>query len=62
MSIVVVDEYEIPVRTDAPASEYRIETGMYDATTGERLSVFTSQGQQLSENRILLETPVKVMK
>jgi len=62
MSIVVVDEYEIPIRADAPAGEYRIEIGMYDATTGERLSAFTSQGQQLSENRILLETPVKVRK
>jgi len=29
MSIVVVDEYEIPVITDAPIGEYRIETGMY---------------------------------
>jgi hypothetical protein len=59
---MVVDEYEIPIRTDAPAGEYRIEIGMYDATTGQRLSVFTSQAQQLSENRILLETPVKVTK
>jgi hypothetical protein len=62
MSIVVVDQYEIPVRMDAPASEYRIEIGMYDAMTGERLPVFTSQGQQLSENRVLLETPIKVAK
>jgi hypothetical protein len=62
MSIVVVDQCEIPVRMDAPASEYRIETGMYDAMTGERLPVFTSQGQQLSENRTLLETPIKVAK
>jgi len=59
---VVIDEYEIPVRTDAPAGEYKIEIGMYDAVTGERLSVFTSRGQQLSENCILLETPVEVMK
>jgi hypothetical protein len=35
---------------------------MYDAMTGEGLPVFTSQGQQLSENRILLETPTKVAK
>jgi len=59
---VVVDEYEIPLRTDAPAGEYRIEIGIYDDMTGERLSVFTRQGQRLSENRILLETPVKVRK
>ena len=59
---VVFDEYEVPVRTDAPAGEYRIEIGMYDATTGERLSAFTSQGQQFSEKRILLETRLKVMK
>jgi hypothetical protein len=59
---VVFDEYEIPIKTDAPAGEYRIEIGMYDATTGERLSIFTNQGQRLSENRILLETPVKMMK
>jgi 4-amino-4-deoxy-L-arabinose transferase-like glycosyltransferase len=59
---VVVDEYEIPLRTDAPAGEYRIEIGIYDAMTGERLSVFTRQGQRLSGNRILLETPVKVRK
>ena len=62
MSIVVVDEYEIPIRADTPAGEYRIEIGMYDATTGERLSIFTNQGQLLSENRILLETPVRMMK
>jgi hypothetical protein len=59
---VIVDEYEIPVRTDALAGEFKIEIGMYDAVTGERLSVFTSRDQQLSENCILLETPVKVMK
>jgi hypothetical protein len=59
---VVFDAYEIPIKTDAPAGEYRIETGMYDATTGERLSIFTNQGQLLSEDRILLETPVEVMK
>jgi hypothetical protein len=58
---VIADEYEIPIRIDALAGEYRIEIGMYDAMTGERLSVFTSQGQQLSD-RVLLETRVKVMK
>ncbi len=57
---VVVDEYEIPVQTDAPAGEYKIEIGMYNATTGERLAVFASQGRRLPEDRILLETPIKV--
>jgi len=36
---VIRDEYEIPVRGDAPPGQYQLEVGMYLLETGERLPV-----------------------
>lgn len=36
---VVVDRYEIPLAGDAPAGQYAVEIGLYDARGGERLPV-----------------------
>jgi hypothetical protein len=36
---VIVDTYQIPVRTDCPAGEYHIEVGMYHLEAGIRLPV-----------------------
>lgn len=51
---VIVDEYEMPVKSDAPTGEYRIEVGMYDFETMERLPVYNEDGERLGD-RILLE-------
>ena len=52
---VVRDHYEITLSPDTAAGEYRIEVGLYLASTGERLSVLDDTGQ-LQDNRVLLGT------
>ena len=56
---VIEDHYVIRVRPDAPAGDYAIEVGMYDAATGQRLAVLSAAGQ-VSGDRILLLVPVRV--
>jgi hypothetical protein len=51
---IVVDEYDIPVRRDAPPAEYTIEIGMYDLISGERLAAFDTEGERLPDDRIIL--------
>jgi len=58
---VVVDEYAIPIATDAPAGTYTIAAGMYTLPDGQRLPAFDAEGQRLPEDRILLPTPVEVV-
>jgi hypothetical protein len=50
---VVVDNYEIVIQPDTPPGEYRLEIGMYDRTTGQRLAVTDAHGQSQGD-RILL--------
>lgn len=50
---VVSDQYEIPVRPDAPLGEYVIEIGMYVAETGQRLSALGEEGR-VQGDRVLL--------
>ncbi len=57
---VIVDEYEIAVRPEAPPGEHVLEIGMYSAATWERLPVLDEEGQEL-DNRIFL-TKVMVSK
>ncbi len=52
---VIADQYEIAVDVQAPAGEYLIEVGMYDAGTMERLPVYDALGEAQGD-RILLET------
>ncbi len=56
---IVVDEYDIPVRGDAPPGEYTIEIGMYDLVSGERLTAFDAEGERLADDRVIL-TKVEV--
>jgi hypothetical protein len=42
---VVVDQYELAIDPEAPPGVYRLQTGMYDLTTMQRLPVQGSQGQ-----------------
>jgi len=57
---VIVDEYQIPVRDDAPPGCYQIEVGLYDAATGLRLPVVDSTDQTLLGNHLLLAEEVTV--
>lgn len=57
---VTIDEYEISVKPNAPAGEYRIEVGMYDAVTGKRLPVFDEEGKRIPQDRVLLNSRVRV--
>ena len=50
---VITDEYEIVVEEEAPAGDYIIEIGMYDAETGKRGPI-TRDGQRLEGDRLLL--------
>jgi hypothetical protein len=51
---VIVDEYELVVKPDAPGGDYILEVGMYEEGTGQRLSVLNEEGQAAGD-RILLE-------
>ena len=55
----IADTYEIVVDPEAPAGEYVIEIGMYDATTGQRLPVFA--GDRQLEGERLSFGPIRVM-
>lgn len=57
---VVIDPYRFQVHEDAPPGEYRLEVGMYDVATGQRLPVFGADGQRLPDDRILLLIPIQI--
>jgi len=57
---VVDDDFELVLAADAPPGEYRLEVGMYNWMTGERLPVFDTAGQRVPNDRILLETVIEV--
>jgi len=50
---IVVDSYEIVIQPDTPQGECVLEVGMYDRTTGQRLTATDARGQSQSD-RILL--------
>jgi len=57
---VITDRYEIIVDPEAPAGAYVIEIGMYDAGSGQRLSVYDVHGEQQGDRILLQATPVLV--
>ncbi len=56
---VIKDEFALFVAEDAPPGEYRLEVGMYDWRTGQRLEIFLN-GQRVEEDRILLPQRITV--
>lgn len=56
---IIIDQYEILVDADAPAGEYEIEIGMYQADTNQRLTLRDDTGEVLG-NRLLLDTKILV--
>ena len=49
----IVDKYDIVIPPNAPAGQYEVEVGLYDATTGQRLPLSDETGQRQDE-RVLL--------
>lgn len=56
---IIADGHELMVDPGAPAGAYLIEVGIYLAETGERLLVYSIEGELLGD-RILLPSEVKV--
>ena len=56
---VIVDEYAIPLAAGAPPGTYRIEIGLYDAVSGERLPLLGPDGAPAADHLILtvIESP-----
>jgi len=55
----IVDKYDIVIPPDAPAGQYELEVGLYDATTGQRLLLLDRTGQRQDE-RVLLSDRIVV--
>jgi 4-amino-4-deoxy-L-arabinose transferase-like glycosyltransferase len=55
---VIADRYHLLLPDDTPAGRYRLEVGMYQWQTGERLSVF--QGDQEAGDRVVLASEITV--
>ncbi|HEY85335.1 MAG TPA: hypothetical protein G4N96_09520 [Chloroflexi bacterium] len=50
----VVDRYELSLKEGAPSGTYRLLVGMYDLTTGQRLTAVDQNGNRLPDDAILL--------
>jgi hypothetical protein len=57
---LIDDVHIVPLPADLPPGEYAIALGMYDWGTGERLPVYTRQGEAIPEAAVVLEGTVTV--
>ena len=64
-SEVVADNYGLPIHPATPPGEYRVEVGMYDPETGQRLTTPEGEGQvwlaPLAVERSLTPVPIVVL-
>jgi 4-amino-4-deoxy-L-arabinose transferase-like glycosyltransferase len=58
---IVEDRHELVLPADIAPGVYRIEAGMYDLQTLQRLPAFDAAGHRLPDDRILLPTSVEVV-
>ncbi len=56
---VVVDTYTMDVPAETPPGAYKIEVGLYDAATGQRVSVLAADGSPAGD-RVVLPTEMQV--
>ena len=56
---IIEDEYILTIKEDAPAGVYRLEVGMYDLATGQRLPILNDNGEVV-DDRILLPLSITV--
>ncbi|MCD6519651.1 MAG: glycosyltransferase family 39 protein [Anaerolineae bacterium] len=59
---IIIDHYTLPISPDAPQGIHRIEIGMYDPLTEERLPVVDERGQSFPQRRLLLEQEILVQR
>jgi len=57
----IEDEYEIPIKEEAPLGDYLIEIGMYDASTSVRLPIYDQEGNHIGDRLLLRETPIRLV-
>jgi 4-amino-4-deoxy-L-arabinose transferase-like glycosyltransferase len=56
---VIEDEYILSINEDTPTGAYRLEVGMYELATKQRLPVLNANGE-IEDNRILLPVSITV--
>lgn len=59
-SEVIIDRYEIPISEETLPGPHRVEFGMYDPATGERLPMTREDGTPIHDRRILVEQIIEV--
>jgi hypothetical protein len=57
---IVVDEYELTIKAEAPAGCYRLAVGLYDAATSARLPAAEASGVASPDGRVWLESTILV--
>ena len=57
---VISDTINVPLAPDLKPGTYRLELGMYQPLTGQRLPVLDQAGQRLPGDRLLLDQTIKV--
>lgn len=57
---VVVDEYAIALPESAPAGQYLIATGLYDASTGLRVTMWEADGVPVPDDRAIMPATISV--
>jgi 4-amino-4-deoxy-L-arabinose transferase-like glycosyltransferase len=55
----VVDQYQIPVKPDAPPGDYHLQVGLYDPATGARLPVLNEQDKPIDDH-VRLEQEITI--
>jgi mannosyltransferase len=55
----IVDKYDIVIPPNAPAGQYELKVGLYDATTGQRLPLL-DETEQRQDERVLLSDRIVV--
>ena len=50
---MIVDAYSLPIAPDAPPGDYRLWVGMYNPSTGERLSLLDDTGRPVGDHIVL---------
>ena len=56
---VIEDEYILTINGDTPAGQYRLEVGMYELATKQRLPILSDNGE-MKDNRVLLPITILV--
>jgi hypothetical protein len=56
----LVDAYQVPVHPDTPPGTYRLEVGLYDPLSGQRLEASDKEGRPIGNRVLLSQTPIRV--